>query len=452
MNQQVLTFDVVVLGTGPAGSTVAKKAAESGHSVAIAESREFGGTCALRGCNPKKVYANAAAIVDQVRRADGGLIVDTGVKIDWSRLFEFKNSFTEPIAATSEKSFQDAGISTFHGAARFAAETEILVGDQRLSAKKVVVATGAAPVELSIPGTESITDSDGFFELEQLPKRIAFIGGGYVSMEFAHVAARAGSDVTVVDHHDCVLTGFDPDLVRLLQVYSERHGMHFRLNSRATGVECQSDGSRIVRLENGDTINCDMVVHGAGRVPNISHLQLDIAKVNYSAGGIVVDEFMRSVSNPHVFAAGDCAAKSEPMLTPAANEEARAILKNLFETQPKATPAYGHIPAVVFTVPAIAAVGMSEKQARERGRKFDVRFKDTSTSSSVRKTGKTVAGFKLIIEKDTDLLLGAHLLGPAAEETINLFALAMRFDLTATDLKSTLFAFPTFAADVRKMI
>ncbi|HQX50506.1 MAG TPA: NAD(P)/FAD-dependent oxidoreductase [Planctomycetaceae bacterium] len=452
MTQNKSEFDVIVLGTGPAGSTVARKAAESGHSVAIVESREFGGTCALRGCNPKKVYVNAASIVDQVRRADGQLIVDNGIEIDWSRLLKFKNSFTEPIATTSEKSFQDAGIATFHGPAEFAGETEIRVETQRLSAQRIVVATGATPVPLSIPGAESVVDSDGFFELDQLPKRLAFIGGGYISMEFAHVAARAGSAVTVIDHHDRVLKNFDPDLVKLLQGYSEQQGIRFQLGSRATEVESTPDGTKVVRLENGDAVECGMVVHGAGRVPNISNLQLNVGGVNHSTEGIAVDEFMRSVSNPHVFAAGDCAAGNEPMLTPAANEQARIIVKNLFEAQPSAMPAYGRIPAVVFTVPAIAAVGMSEKQARESGRKIDVRFKDTSTTSSVRKTGKTVAGFKLIIDKDSDLLLGAHLLGPAAEETINLFALAMRFELTATDLKSTLFAFPTFAADVRKMI
>jgi len=452
MTQDKSEFDVIVLGTGPAGSTVARKAAESGHSVAIVESREFGGTCALRGCNPKKIYVNAASIVDQVRRADGQLIVNKGVDIDWPSLLKFKNSFTEPIATTSEKSFQDAGIATFHGQAEFAGETEILLGTQRLSANRIVVATGAIPVALSFPGTQWVIDSDAFFELDHLPERLAFIGGGYISMEFAHVAARAGSSVTVIDHHECVLTGFDPDLVKLLQVHSERHGIQFQLNSRATSVECESNGSKVVRLENGDAIECDMVIHGAGRVPNISNLQLDIARVHYGVDGIAVDEFMRSVSNPHVFAAGDCAARTEPMLTPAANEDARIIVKNLFESQPRARPIYGQIPAVVFTIPAIAAVGMSEQQARESGRQLDVRFKDTSTSGSVRKTGATVAGFKLIIDKDTDLLLGAHLLGPAAEETINLFALAMRFDLTATDLKSTLFAFPTFAADVRKMI
>ncbi|QDT32371.1 dihydrolipoyl dehydrogenase family protein [Thalassoglobus polymorphus] len=445
-------FDVIVLGTGPAGSTIARKAAKSGHNTAIIESREFGGTCALRGCNPKKVYVNAASIVDQVQRADGKLINDCGVAIDWAQLLAFKKTFTEPVAEKSERSFHDDGIATFQGIPAFTSQNEITVNELRLRAKKIVIATGAKPAPLDIPGEEWVIQSDQFMELKSLPDRVLFVGGGYVSMEFAHVVARCGKSVTVVDHHERVLNSFDPDLVKLLQGYSEKCGIRFRFGSRVVAVEIAAEDSLKVVLEGGDTIDCDLVVHGAGRVPSISDLQLEAGNVKYEANGIVVDDSMRSVSNPDVYAAGDCAASGQPKLTPTANEEARIIAKNLFADNPELQPSYGQIPQVVFTIPSIAAVGMSEQQAREMSPDIDVRFNETSRWGSNRKTGDTVAGFKVILDKQSNKILGAHLLGPDADEMINLFALAQRFNLSAKDLKSALFAFPTSSADLRQMV
>lgn len=445
-------FDLIVLGTGPAGSTIARHTARSGRKVAIVEAREFGGTCALRGCNPKKVYVNAASVIDQVRRANGRLVADTGVSIDWQQLLAFKESFTEPVAKKSESSFQDDGITTIHGDARFSGRNEITVDDQQLTAERIVVATGAKPLELEIPGEELVTRSDEFMELDTLPDQILFIGGGYISMEFAHVVARCNKTVTVADHHDRVLQGFDPDLVQMLQEHSKERGIALRLGAKVVSVERGHGGKLRVSLNEGEPIDCDLVIHGAGRVPNINDLQLDAANVEYNSDGIIVDDFMRSTTNSTVFAAGDCAAGGAEKLTPAANEEARITGKNLFADKADAKPDYGKVPKVAFTIPAIASVGMSEQQAKEHSADVDVRFDDTSTSGSVRKTGDTVAGYKVLVDKKSDQILGAHLLGPAAEETINLFALAMKFNLTATDVKSTLFAFPTFASDVRKMV
>ncbi|HRX80112.1 MAG TPA: NAD(P)/FAD-dependent oxidoreductase [Pirellulaceae bacterium] len=371
-------FDVIVLGTGPAGSTIARKAAKSGRRVAIVESREFGGTCALRGCNPKKVYVNAASLVDQVRRSDGKLVVDPGVKIDWPTLLTFKKEFTEPVATKSEKSFQDDGITTIHGQSTFCGIDALTVDDRRLSAERIVVATGATPAPLEIPGADCITHSDEFMELASIPERVLFIGGGYISMEFSHVVARCGKQVTVVNRHPHVLSGFDPDLVQLLQTHSTAQGIAFRHEREVVGIELTDNGERRVSLDNGDSIVCDLVVHGAGRVPNIAALQLDEANIQHNSKGIIVDRFMQSSSNPHVFAAGDCAASGAQMLTPTANEEARIVASNLFADDPEAVPDYGKVPKVVFTVPAIASVGMSEQEARDAGHDIDVRFKDTS--------------------------------------------------------------------------
>ncbi len=454
------TFDLIVIGTGPAASTVAKKVANSGRSVAVVESRGYGGTCALRGCNPKKVYTNAGDLIDRARGADGKLATFHDPAIDWAKLLKFKREFTEPVLETSEGSYQKLGIETYHGVASFSGPTSIQVGDQALEGQRIFIGTGAKPATLEIDGADYVTHSSEFLELDHMPSRVVFIGGGYISMEFSHVVARFGSRVSVVDHNPRPLKHFDPDLVDQLVQRSAEVGIDFIGDSKVKAVRKSADGSLEVAVSGSvgsdstalRTIAADLVVHGAGRVPNIADLNLEAANIEHNRRGIKVDASMRSVSNPRVFVGGDCAETDLPRLTPVANEQARIVAKALWEECSNLKPDYGAVPQVVFTSPCLAAVGLSEMQAREKFDDVDVRHEDTSTWGSVRKTGQTCAGYKLLIDRQTDCILGAHLLGPAAEETINLFALAMKFDLKASDIKSTLFAFPTFASDVRRMV
>ncbi len=448
------TFDLIVIGTGPAGSSVARKANKQGKRVAIVEAREFGGTCALRGCNPKKVYTNAATLVDQARTAQGKLARFDEIRIDWPELLAFKRTFTEPVIEKSEKSFQKYGISTFNGAASFDGPQQIVAGEHRLTAQRILVATGAKPARLKIPGEELVVTSDEFMELSTLPAKVVFVGGGYISMEFAHVAARFGSDVTILHRGEQVLESFYPDLVSQLVEWSEKQGVHILTGAKVVSVERAGEELLSVGFEQEQrhSVEASLVVHGGGRVPNLTGLELAAGNVDFDETGIQVDEFMRSSSNHAVFAAGDCAASGVPALTPAANEVARIVAKNLFASNPEQKPDYGAVPRVVFTVPPLAAIGMTEDQARDAGHRVDVHYEDTSEWNSVRKSGHACAGFKILIDQQTDQILGAHLLGPSADETINLFALAMRFGHTAREMKSTLFAFPTFAADVRQML
>ena len=453
-------FDLIVIGTGPAASTVAKKVAKAGRTVAVVESRDYGGTCALRGCNPKKVYTNAGDLVDRARGANGKLARFNDPSIDWPNLLKFKREFTEPIRETSEDSYLQLGIETFHGLASFVDPASIRVGDQTLVGQRIFVGTGAIPVPLDIDGAEHITHSDDFLELENIPARVAFVGGGYISMEFSHVVARYGSRVSVIDRDPRPLDQFDPDLVQQLVQRSGEIGIDFVGNSEVTAIQLNAQGALEVVVRGSDSggsnanamITADLVVHGAGRVPNIANLNLQTANVEYSQRGIKVDASMRSVSNPRIFSAGDCADTGQPRLTPVANEQARIVVKALWEDSPEYTLNSGVVPMVVFTSPSLAAVGLSEQQAREKFDDVDVRYEDTSDWNSVRKTGQTCAGYKVLIDRKTDRIVGAHLLGPGAAETINLFALAMKFELKASDVKSTLFAFPTFAHDVRQML
>lgn len=447
-------FDLIVIGTGPASSTVAKKAADGGKSIAIIESNGYGGTCALRGCNPKKVYSNAASLIDRVSHA-GKLGSFENPRIDWSELLAFKNKFTDPVPENSESKFKDNGIETYHGFAKFVDDRTVEVGGQQLAGERFFMGVGAEPAPLEIEGAEDVITSREFFQLSEMPDHVVFIGGGYISMEFAHVVARYGSKAIVIDRNDQPLAGFDPDLVQILMKWSVQAGIEFQCRSKVASVSKSKSGFTVdlKRADgSGKSIPTKLVVHGAGRIPRLSGLNLSAANVEHSEKGIVVDEFMRSVSNPRIFAAGDCGDHGQPMLTPVANEQARAVSKNIFATTPENVPEYGAVPKVVFTSPCLAAVGLSEHEANEQGHDFEVLTRDTSTWGSVRKTGQECAGYKILIDKKTNLLLGAHLLGPAAEEVINIFTLAMRFGLTATDLKSTLFAYPTFGADIRRMV
>src|SRR6201984_2051091 len=206
-------FDVVVIGTGDAASAVASGCRSAGWQVDVIDSRPFGGTCALRGCDPKKVLVGAAEAVDWVRRMKGKGIRAEEICIDWQELMRFKRSFTEPVPKDREEEFAKAGIAAFHGRARFAGPSSVQVNDEVLEGRYVVIAAGQKPADLKIAGAEHLTTSEQFLELDELPRRVLFIGGGYIGFEFAHVAARAGSQVTIAHRGARPLPRFDPDLV-----------------------------------------------------------------------------------------------------------------------------------------------------------------------------------------------------------------------------------------------
>src|SRR5260370_1037177 len=209
-------FDLVAIGTGAAASAVASRCRSAGWQVAIVDSRPFGGTCALRGCDPKKVLVGAAEVIDWGRRMEGKGVQAQQLRIDWPKLMRFKRSFTEPVPKHQEEEFAKAGIAAFHGRARFVGLSTVQVGEDVLEGRYVVIATGQRPADLKIPGEELLTTSDRFLELDELPKRVLFIGGGYISLEFAHVAVRAGSEVAIVHRGARPLPSFDPYLVDAL--------------------------------------------------------------------------------------------------------------------------------------------------------------------------------------------------------------------------------------------
>ena len=447
-------LDLLVLGTGPAASRVATRCAEHGWNVGVVDPRPFGGTCALRGCNPKKILVRAAELADWSRRMEGKGVRSGDVQIQWSELIRFKHTFTDPITESKEKSFAEAGIRQFGGAPRFTSPNSVIIDGHTVESRHFLVATGAVPMELPIEGREHLTTSDDFLELEELPGRLVFVGGGYISFEFAHVAARTGANVTILEMAERPLAKFESDLVERLVDRSRSVGIDVSTNTRVESIQKQSDGTFAIHVANTEgeaPIPADLVVHGAGRAPNVAGLDLELAGIELEKRGIRVNEFLQSVSNPAVYAAGDVAATAAPPLTPVANEDGRAVATNLLDGN-RAKPDYGPVPTAVFSVPALAAVGLTEREAIEQGLSFDVKSGDWAKFNSMRKVGETHAAYKILVEHGSDRLLGAHLLGPDAAESINVFALAMRFQLKATDVKSVLFTFPTFAADIRSML
>lgn len=446
-------FDLVVLGTGAAGSTPARKCRQAGWRVAVVDDQPYGGTCAVRGCDPKKVLVGAADVVDWQRRM-GGKGVRGDAAIDWASLLRFKRSFTDPVPAATERTLDELGVVTLHGAARFVAQDRLAVGDRELTARHVLVASGARPRPLGIRGEEHVRTSTDFLDLEALPARIVFIGAGYISLEFAHVSRRAGAQVVVLGR-GAPLARFEQDVVRRLLAHTRDIGIDLRVDAEVTGIEQHGTEFRVhANTPRGpEAVTADLVVHGAGRIPNTDrlgaeqgHLELD------SHGALAVNEYLQSVSNPRVYGAGDSTLPRGSLpLTPVAAYEGGIVATNLLEGNSR-TPDYRGIPSVVFTIPPLASVGLTEAEARAQGIDVRVRAEDTGGWFSNRRVAEPAAMFKTVVDAATGTVVGAHLLGPHAEEVINLFALAIRHGLRATDLKHMIYSYPTSASDVAYML
>ncbi|MBI4175551.1 NAD(P)/FAD-dependent oxidoreductase [Candidatus Berkelbacteria bacterium] len=444
MTNATKDYDLVVIGTGSAGSTVAYTCRAAGWSVAIIDNQPYGGTCALRGCDPKKILVGAADLVDWSRRM-AALGVTSQAKLDWPALMKFKKTFTDPVSANRLKGYADAGIETYQETARFVGPTTLVVGSNTLDAKHIVIAAGAQPAKLPIEGSDHLITSDQFLDLPSLPKRIVFVGGGYISFEFAHIAARAGAAVTILHSSDRPLAGFDQTMVQMLVASSRKVGIEIVLGQPVHKVEKHNRAFVVTTGER--EFQADLVVHGAGRAPALDELDLIVGNVAREKRGVSVNQYLQSTTNPAVYAAGDAAATAGLPLTPMAGYEGGIVAANLLKGNHQKVE-YPVQPSVVFTIPPLATVGLTEAQAKEQGLNFRVQTDDTTSWYSSRRVGTIKSGFKVIVEEETDRILGAHLFGPHADEVINIFALAIRFGHTAADLKHLTYAYPTSGSDI----
>ncbi|MDD4247474.1 MAG: NAD(P)/FAD-dependent oxidoreductase [Dysgonamonadaceae bacterium] len=445
-------FDVFIIGTGVAGTIIANKCAQNGLKTGIVDNRDYGGTCGLHGCVPKKILVGATEAVASSRNLEGKGI-SKAPSIKWKELIDFKNSFTDPIPKNKEKNFKKNGISTYHGNPKFVAENQLKIDDDIIEAKKIVIATGAIPRVLGIPGEEHALSSDDFLEMEKLPKSILFIGGGYIAFEFAHIAARSGAKVTILDMASTSLPHFDKEIVEHLVDATKELGIELVMNTKVAGIKKNGDSFIVVGDNDGkkNEFKSDTVFNTSGRVPAIHNLDLGKANVRYSDNGIEVSNFMQSISNSHVYAAGDNTATDGLPLTPFATMEGHIVAANILVGNKK-KPDYGVRPTVVYTLPALAMVGMTEEQAQKKKLDITVNYASVPNWYAAKHLGEKTYAFKVIIDKKNDLILGAHIIGPNAEETINVFAVAMQAGMQAKDLKTIPFTFPSASSDIVKMV
>lgn len=445
-------FDVFVIGTGVAGTAIANSCAKEKLKVGITDNRVYGGTCALRGCVPKKVLVGATEVVESGRRLLGKGIEKVSV-INWNSLMDFKNSFVEPMPGSKEKSFNKNGIETFHGNAEFVSRNRLKIGDETIEAKKIVIATGAKPRDLNIIGKELAINSDDFLELKTMPKTMLFIGGGYIAFEFAHIAARCGVKVTIVNMEKNVLHNFEQEIVQHLVKATKDLGIEIVGETEVNEIKKNEKGFTVVGRQKDKSLkfNAELVVNSSGRVPAINELDLEKGNVQFSEKGVAVNEFLQSTSNPVVYAAGDVSATMGLPLTPLATAEAKVVMENICNGNNKKAD-YSVMPTVVFTIPTMAAVGLTEKQANDKKLDFEVSSQSVPEWYSAKHVNAKQYAFKIIIEKETKKILGAHVIGPHAEETINLFALAIKTGISSSELASIPFAFPTSGADVSSML
>jgi glutathione reductase (NADPH) len=435
-------YDVVVIGSGTAAQNVVPRCAEAGLRVAVVDRLPYGGTCARRGCDPKKVLLAAAEAVGRARMLAGQGIVGEPT-IDWPALIARKRTFTEPVAERIEAWMRSTGAEVMRGEARLIGPRRLAVDGRAFDADHVVIASGARPSPLGIPGEELVTISDDFMELESLPPRVVFIGGGYISFEFAWLARMAGADVTILHRGAHVLKGFDEELADKVADRYRSLGIAVVTDAPVAAVY-RRDDELVVETGAGD-FAAGLVVHGAGRVADVDHLGLEKAGIEYGPRGVRVDEHLRSVNDAHVWAAGDSADLGLP-LTPVASKEGKVVAAGILGED--ASYDGRAVPSVCFSDPPLAAVGMSTDEAAKQGDAVRVLRADASTWFTQRRLGQTHGGVAIVTDAATGRLLGGHLLGVDAEEVINVLALAIRHKLTARDLTEMTWSYPTATADL----
>lgn len=347
-------FDLVIVGTGTAATVAAMRVRAAGWSVAVIDLRPFGGTCALRGCDPKKVLVGAADTQDGVRRMHNRGISGDG-RIAWSELIAFKRTFTDPVPRQREQNYSEKGIDTFRGCARFTGRNTLSIDGTTLEGRHFLIAAGAEPIKLGISGEEHLATSTDFLELENLPRRIVLVGGGYIASELSHIAARAGAHVTVLQRGERMLTRFDPDLVGWLMEKFRAIGIDVRTRTEVKSIDKMDSGFRVQASTDGkpSTFEADPVVHAAGRAPALNALELDAAGIAAEKGRLQLNEFLQSISNPAVYAAGD-AAQQGPPLTPVSSHDAKVVAANLLEGN-RHKPNYFGVPSVAVMERALNA-------------------------------------------------------------------------------------------------
>lgn len=440
-------FDIVVIGSGVAGKSIASGLAAEKNKVAIIEEDLWGGTCPNRGCDPKKVMISAVEAQDKVNQLKGKG-VKQAVKVNWSDLMAFKKTFTDPVPEQSRKSLDDSGVVTFTGTAKFTSHQAVKIGESIVKANQFIIATGARPFLLDIPGSEHFLTSDDFLSLQDLPDSITFVGGGYISFELATIANAAGADVHIIQHNDTPLKAYDNEFVEEVMNTLKDKGVTFHLNTNLSRIEKTDAGYRM--MDDGDfDLTTDLVFGTTGRIPNADTLNLEQAGVEYDKKGIQVDHNLRS-SNPSIFALGDVLSKKEPKLTPVSSFEASYLLDYLTDKTDQPI-VYPTIPTIVFTTPKLAQIGVTSAEAENNSQSYDVSTIDTSKWFSYSRSNEPVSKVTVVTEKETGLLVGASCVNNEADQLINYFSFLINRKISAEELSTIMFAYPSIGSDLSSL-
>jgi glutathione reductase (NADPH) len=442
--------DLFVIGGGSGGVRAARIAAGHGASVMIAEEYRMGGTCVIRGCVPKKLFVIGSHVRHEIEDAAGYGWTIPEASFDWPTLVANKDKEIARLEAAYIANVEKSGARIVKARAVFwDPHTLLLSSGEKVRAKYVLVATGGAPNHgAAIPGIEHVISSNEAFHLKELPKRIVIQGGGYIALEFAGIFAGYGSDVTVVYRGENILRGFDDDVRSHLRSELEKAGITILTGCTVTKVDKHADGYT-THLTNGSSIASDQVMFAIGRHPNVANLGLEKAGVaiNPKNGGIAVDHFSRS-SVPHIYAIGDVTHRHN--LTPVAIREGNAFADTVFG---KRTVEVDHtnIPTAVFSQPEVGTVGLTEAEARAQFARVDI-YKTTFRPIKATMSGRdTRVLMKLVVDGATDRVLGCHIVGDAAAETIQAVAIAVKMKATKADFDATMALHPTSAEELVTM-
>lgn len=438
-------FDLFVVGAGSGGVRAARFAAGFGAKVAVAESRYLGGTCVNVGCVPKKLLVYGSHFADDFEQAEGFGWTAGKAQFDWQKLISNKNREIERLNGIYRKLLINSGVTLLEGHARLTDAHHVEINGQRFSAERILIATGGWPHIPEIPGREhAITSNEAFF-LEQLPKRVLVVGGGYIAVEFAGIFNGLGADTSLLYRGDLFLRGFDKAVrTHLVQELTKR-GLQLEFNTDIVRIDKQPDGSLLATLNDGRQLETDSIFYATGRRPMLDNLGLENTRVELNEKGYIDVNDNFETREPSILALGDVIGRVQ--LTPVATAEGMAVARRLFKPEEYRPVDYRHIPTAVFSQPNIGTVGLTEEQALENGQNvivFESRFKPmklTLTDSSEQTL------MKLVVDAVTDRVLGAHMVGPDAGDIIQGLAIALKAGATKRLFDETIGVHPTSAEE-----
>jgi glutathione reductase (NADPH) len=438
-------FDLFVIGAGSGGVRAARFAAGFGAKVAVAESRYLGGTCVNVGCVPKKLLVYGAHFADDFEQAESFGWTAGKANFDWPSLIANKNREIDRLNGIYRKLLIDSGVTLLEGHARLADANHVDINGQRFSAERILIATGGWPQIPEIPGHEhAITSNEAFF-LEELPKRILVIGGGYIAVEFAGIFNGLGADTRLLYRGNLFLRGFDQSVRTHLAEELTKRGLRLDFNTDIVRIDKQPDGSLLATLQDGTQLETDSIFYATGRRPMLDNLGLENTRVELTeAGYIDVNEHFET-RDPSILALGDVIGGVQ--LTPVATAEGMAVARRLFKPEQYRPVDYRHIPTAVFSQPNIGTVGLTEQQAVEQGHKvvvFESRFRPmklTLTESSEQTL------MKLVVDAESDRVLGCHMVGSEAGDIIQGLAIALKAGATKRLFDDTIGVHPTSAEE-----